>query len=325
MKKQAAIAHSAKSRFEDARNELETTRSRLLELQIVSEESAASNQNLKKNQLSLEAGIAQLDKKLKEAETNNLALGERSAAQQAEIGTLREASIGFEREANEWQRQYDNTSHRLESAQKELRELRAISTDFQREKIEFESQLQNLKSDRAAENRRFAEQILKKDNRIYLLETKTESLEANIRILEQKLELIKQDNSDLIKSNNQLEKQAATLKVKIDETRRLQEIDRSLINTTGDRISEMDLNISSTLEELNQAIAEKQAYANLAESLQQKNSELSDRLIRLATIEERHEQLIRAIREKSDTPSNGDIEKFSVDTERKTPRKRNSA
>jgi len=323
---QAAIIHSTKSRLEDTRNELEIAKSQIANLTEAGDQSSTHIQHLGAVKSTLENEIQQARSTILQMEEQNSALEERIASAQAEIRSLRDASISFEKEANECKRMNDNNAHRLESTQSELRELRTISTDFQREKIDFESQLQMLKSESVAANQRVVDQLHKKDTRIYALEARNESLEAGTRIAEQKLDLVKSDNTELEKANVALQKQVDVLKAKVDATRRSQDRDRKTIYKSGDRISELDLNISATIADLNEAIAEKQAYAKLAEELQQKNSELTDRVIRLGAIEERHEQLIRAIREKSDK-TEPDTSKTTSNpvTENKTPKRRKSA
>ena len=143
-----------------------------------------------------------------------------------------------------------------------------------------------------------------KIQRFIHLESKIEVLEANARVMAQKINSISQDNSELKKGKSLYEKQIEALKTNVENTRKSHELDRDALYKSGDRMSEMDLKITAMIADLDQSNTEKQALADMVEELSKKNSDLSEKIIRLSAIEDKHEQLVRAIRDKGETIAN---------------------
>jgi len=299
-----AIADSAHTRLSERQEENQLLKDRFIEEQSKSEEQKLIIEQMIKTQSQLESENNHRKQLIDQFEGELLTLNETVENLQAHLSSTQEAAIGFEKEANEWKRVKENTDARLETTQQDLQALRSAHTSLQRLKIDLESKLEVVKAEAQAESRRFNDQMRNKNSKVYSLESKNELLEANARVMTQKTDAISQDNSELKKANSLLEKQIEALKVTVENTRKSHELDRDALYKSGDRMSEMDLKITATIAELDQSNAEKQALTDMVEELSKKNSDLSEKIIRLSAIEEKHEQLVRAIRDKGETIAN---------------------
>lgn len=317
LENQKAVTSSAQSRLAEAQSELQRAKDNLVEYRLADDENKLVIEQLQRAHGVLENENSQRKQIIAKLESENHALNESLSQMQVELATAREAATGYEKESNEWQRVNKNTNERLENAQRDLQKLRTSHADLQRQKIELDSQLEATRNELNAEAKRVADQIRNKDSKIYSLESKNEVLEANARIASQRMDATKQDNSELQKANSILEMQVEALKTKIENTRKSHELDREALYKSSDRIVELDLTITSTIAELNQANSQRESYATLVEELTRKNAELSEKLIKLSAVEENHAQLVRAIREKSSVKSSskakdGDSDKDNI-------------
>jgi len=197
-----------------------------------------------------------------------------------------------ERELEEARRFLEIENTRREQLTTNLDDVKGKLKETSREKIDLETKLEIATNDLISRSRHFKEQMRAKDDRIYALESKTEALDAHSRVSEQTVELFKEENRDLMKALSDEDDRLRSAKLQMDQIKTSHNSDREKLFASVNRISELELRISSLIDTKEQALGENIEFSQIIDRLTTENRQLSERLISLNSIEAKYNKLM---------------------------------
>jgi len=199
----------------------------------------------------------------------------RVALQQSseEITNAKQLIAEFERERDEWKRVHVVEGDRREQLNIDLKDTRAKLKEALREKIDVETRLELSINDLDTRSKHFKEQIRSKDDRIYALESKTEALEAQSRVTEHSIEQLKAENRELLKTLASDDERQRSLKQQLAEMKTSNNADREKLFGSVHRISELEIRISSLVDDKEQITSENIAFSQVIDRLTHENKQ----------------------------------------------------
>jgi len=287
-----SLAQSLKERSRETREALQQAhvdisqhvqRVQLLQTQLEESQTRAGEQTIEvQNLLELNTDL--------EAESvrNRVALQQSSE----EITNAKQLIAEFERERDEWKRVHVVEGDRREQLNIDLKDTRAKLKEALREKIDVETRLELSINDLDTRSKHFKEQIRSKDDRIYALESKTEALEAQSRVTEHSIEQLKAENRELLKTLASDDERQRSLKQQLAEMKTSNNADREKLFGSVHRISELEIRISSLVDDKEQITSENIAFSQVIDRLTHENKQLSERIILLNAIEEKYNKFL---------------------------------
>lgn len=197
-----------------------------------------------------------------------------------------------ERELEEARRFLEIENTRREQLTANLDDVKGKLKETSREKIDLETKLEIATNDLVSRSRHFKEQMRAKDDRIYALESKSEALDAHSRVSEQTVEQFKEENRDLMKALSDEDDRLRSAKLQMDQIKTAHNSDREKLFASVNRISELELRISSLIDTKEQALGENIEFSQIIDRLTTENRQLSERLISLNSIEAKYNKLM---------------------------------
>lgn len=209
-----------------------------------------------------------------------------------EITTRAHETAEYERELEEARRFLEIENTRREQLTSSVEDARLKLKETSREKIDIETRLEIATNDLGARSKHFKEQLRAKDDRIYALESKSEALDAHSRVNEQTVEQFKDENRDLMKAlSDEVDRLRAT-KRQMDQVKTAHNSDREKLFASVNRITELELRITSLIEGKEQAMSENTEFLQMIDRMTIDNKQQSERLISLNSIEAKYNKLI---------------------------------
>jgi len=197
-----------------------------------------------------------------------------------------------ERELDEARRFLEIENTRREQLTTSVDDLKGKLKETMRDKIDLETRLEIATNDLASRSKHFKEQMRAKDDRIYALESKSEALDAHSRVNEQTVDQLKEENRELMRALSDEDDRLRSTKLQMDQIKTSHNSDREKLFASVNRISELELRITSLIEGKEQAITENVEFSQIIDRLTTENRQLSERLISLNTIEAKYNKLM---------------------------------
>jgi len=236
--------------------------------------------------------LASVNERLQKMETENEEMREQLKENAEEISVKSNHIAELEREASEAKRFQDIDNTRREQLSLSLDDIKIKLREMTREKIDVETKLEIAANDLNARTKHFKEQMRAKDDRIYALESKVEALEAQTRVNEQTVEQYQDENRDLLKAISDGDDRLRSVKSQMEQMKTSHNADREKLFASVNRISELELRISSLVDGKEDAIRENAEFSQVIDRLTNENKQLSERVISLNSLEAKYNKLI---------------------------------
>ncbi len=198
----------------------------------------------------------------------------------------------YETRLEEMKRVQEQEHIRREKLTSDIEDLRSRLNETSRDKIDLETRYEIAVSDLTSRSKHFKERTKAKDDRIYALESKIEALEGQTRVSFQTIDELKEENRELLKILAKEDERQRSLKSQIEELKSSHNTDREKLFASVSKISELELRISSLIDDKDQAVNENVAFSQMVDRLTNENKQLSEKLIVLSSIEEKYNKLL---------------------------------
>ena len=288
----ASMIESLKARTEETREALQLAHVELSQnikrIELLNGQNDDLRSRMNENSFEL-ANINESMQKL-EAENENMRVVIKENSEEISIKSHELAE--HERELEEAKRFLEIENARREQLTSSFEDIKIKLKETSREKIDVETKLEIVTNDLASRSKHFKEQIRAKDDRIYALESKSEALDAHSRVNEQTVVQFKEENRDLMKALSDEDDRLRAAKQQMDQIKTAHNSDREKLFASVNRISELELRISSLIDSKEQAISENVEFSQMIDRLTMENKQLSGRLISLNSIEAKYNKLM---------------------------------
>jgi len=251
--------------------------------------------------------LASVNERLEKMETENEEMREQLKENAEEISVKSNHIAELEREASEAKRFQDIDTTRREQLSLNLDDMKIKLREMTREKIDIETKLEIAANDLNARTKHFKEQMRAKDDRIYALESKVEALEAHTRVNEQTVEQYQDENRDLLKAISDGDDRLRSVKSQMEQMKTSHNADREKLFASVNRISELELRISSLIDGKEDAIRENAEFSQMIDRLTNENKQLSERVISLNSLEAKYNKLVTSQEKLLDTAEDSKV------------------